>query len=372
MKRILFVIYSLLLILITIYTWGFVNVNFPFKTFTSLSQLIYAHRAAATALYAGFIAVMFVFYGYFILLVKRKQVGLRFVLTIIAVTGIVLFFSFPAFAYDIFNYIATAKVAFLYRENPYVVMPIEIPNEPMLAFMQAANKVALYGFVWILLTFVPWLVGMGNLIFTVFTFKAYMLLFYGICLYLIWRLSEKNLLALTFFALNPLVILETMISAHNDVVMMALALAAFYFFKNNKFILSVSFLFLSIFIKFATVALIPIFIYVIYERSKQRKINWNKIWLWSAIAMYIPFFLSPLREEIYSWYLIWPLTFVSLVLEEKLLAWITVGLSFGLPFRFAPFLYTGEWSGVTPFIKKIVTFIPPAITTAYYEIRKKI
>ena len=372
MKRLFFIGYALILLSVTIISWGFVDTNFPIKILPAWNAFIFSHRYISTAIYTVSDIALFACYGFFMWLVVKNQADLKFILTLIIITVALLFFSFPAFAYDIFNYVATAKVAFFYHENPYVVMPIEIPNEPMLAFMHAANKVALYGFVWILLTFVPWLAGLGNLILTVFAFKAYMLLFYGICLYFIWRISEKNLTALTFFALNPLVILETMISAHNDVAMMALALAAFYLLKKNKTVMSVIFLFLSVFIKFATLALIPVFIYVIYSRHKKRKIVWDKVWMWSAIAMYIPFFLSPLREEIYSWYLIWPLTFVSLVLEEKLLTWITVGFSFGLPFRFAPFLFTGDWGGFTPLIKKMVTFLPPAITASYYEIRKKI
>ena len=41
-------------------------------------------------------------------------------------------------------------------------MPIEIPNEPYLAFTRAANKTALYGPVWILLTAIPHLLGQGD------------------------------------------------------------------------------------------------------------------------------------------------------------------------------------------------------------------
>ena len=76
--------------------------------------------------------------------------------------------------------------------------------------------------------------------------------------------------------------------------------------------------------------------------------------------MYLAFFLSPLREEIYAWYFIWPLSFVAI----SDIRWLTVvsgGFSLGLPLRFAPYLATGSWSGITPLVKKIVTFVPPMV-----------
>lgn len=371
MKRLFLFIYSLILICLAIFSWGFIDINFPLHGAYDLSRIVWLHRDLSTVIYLFFVTALFVCYGYLLYLVFMKKVHTKYIFTVIGITVVILFFSWPAFAYDIFNYIATAKLTFIYKENPYLVMPIEIPNEPMLAFMHAANKVALYGFVWIALTGIPLALGFGNLLATVFTFKGFVLLFYLLLLWLIWQISGKNLKALTFFALNPLVILETMVSGHNDVVMMAPALAAFYAFQKNKVIFSVLFLFLSIFIKMATIVLVPVFVYLFYMRFKHRKTDWEIIWQWSALLMFAAFFFAPIREEIYSWYLIWPLTFAALALKNNLLVWISIGFSFGLPLRFAPYLFTGEWSGITPAVKKLVTFIPPALTAVYYEIRKK-
>ena len=372
MKRLLFIGYILILLLMTIFSWGFVDANFPVKFLPAFNALIFSHRDISTAIYTSLEIALFIFYGFFVRLASKKKTDPTFVKTLIILTIIILFFSWPAFAYDIFNYIATAKLTFFYHENPYLVMPIEIPNEPLLTFMHASNKVALYGFVWILITAVPWFLGASNLLLTVFTFKALEVVFYLVSLILLWKLSNKDQKALAFFGLNPLVTNETLISAHNDIVMMALTLASFYFFQKKRSWLAVFLLFLSIFIKFATLALIPVFIYLFYLQHKGLKINWDKVWKWSAILMYVPFFLSPLREEIYSWYLIWPLTFTALALREELLAWITAGFSFGLPLRLAPFLFTGSWGGETPLIKKIITSVPPIITAGFYELRKKI
>lgn len=290
---------------------------------------------------------------------------------LIILTASILFFSFPAFSNDIFNYIATAKVTYLYRENPYIVMPIEIANEPMLDFTHAANKIALYGPSWILLTAIPHFAGLGNLILTIFVFKAFIILFYLGLVWLIWQLSGKNTLSLAFFALNPLVVIETLVTAHNDVVMIFFALFSFYLLQRGKNLYSIFSILSSIFIKFATIFLLPIYTYTLFHTWKNNKIDWNKIWLWSAISMYVIFILSPLREEMYSWYFIWPLTFTALLLKARLsisykaLLYISLAFSFGLLFRFAPFVYTREWGGITPNVKMLVSFIPPLVMLIY-------
>ncbi len=367
-----FILYGLFLFIFSLFTWSFVDTNFPLKTPLYMLNLAYAQRGLITAIYSAMVLVLFLFYARFLWLARRGQMKKNRLFRLIAITVVILFLSFPVFSYDIFNYIATAKVTFFYRENPYIVMPVEIPNEPMLAFMHAANKIALYGPTWIILTSLPYFFGFHSLLFTIFAFKAFILIFYLGLTWTIWHVSEKSIQSVIFFALNPLVMLETLVSAHNDVVMMFFALSSFYFLKKQRFILSAILLLSSIFIKFATIVLVPIYVYTCYRVFRKEKINWSTIWMFSALALYIMFLLSPLREEIYSWYFIWPLTFVSLLPLNSLLSFVSIGFSLGLLFRIAPYLYTKEWGGITPLVKKMVTFVPPGIMGIYYAIRKKI
>ena len=88
--------------------------------------------------------------------------------------------------------------------------------------------------------------------------------------------------------------------------------------------------------------------------------------------MFIIFLLSPLREEMYSWYFIWPLTFVALLNAGRLMriiGFVSLAFSLGLLFRFAPFIYTRDWSGITPLVKTLVTFIPPLVAIVYIYLR---
>src|SRR5260221_3326430 len=114
-------------------------------------------------------------------------------------------------SYDIFNYIATAKVLFLYHENPYIIMPIEFLGDPFLLFMHAANKLALYGPFWIIMTGIPFLFSVKNFILSLLLFKLFVASFYfGTILF--FNKLAKNLLSIFVFGLNPLVIIETSVS----------------------------------------------------------------------------------------------------------------------------------------------------------------
>ncbi len=364
------IIYALLLASTAIFSWGFVDANMPIRTLPFLYNLVVGQRPLATAMYVVLQVLLFIWYTLLLFLVHRKRIRTNHLIVLIAIAVGILFFSFPGFSYDLFNYIATAKVAYFYRENPWVVMPIEIPNEPMLRFLHASNKVALYGPSWILLTAIPHLLSMKNLLLAVFTFKALVFAFYAGLLWLIWKIS-KSAFSLAFFALNPLVTAETLVSGHNDVVMMFLALWAFLLLEKNRIIWSLVILTASVLIKGATIALIPLYVWVTVKKLRDEKIAWDTVWFWAAISMYAIFLLSPLREELYAWYLIWPLTFVALIKDWSILHTIALGFSLGLPLRLAPFLYFRNWGGVTPLVKRLVTFIPPAFAILGYAIDKK-
>lgn len=362
----LYYIYGIILSAYTILTWAFVDPRSNLPGILWLQPLVYFKRIYPTIWYTGTVAILFVWYLWILAKVKRDSVTSKTIWWVILCSVVLLILSFPVTSNDIFNYIATAKVAFFYKENPYLVMPIEIPNEPMLTFLNASNKVSLYGPFWIALTALPYAIGAGNLLFTIFAFKLFIVGWYLMLCYLIWKLSGKTTWNLAFFALNPLVVLTTLVDAHNDVVMMALALLAFLAVKHKRYLMSALFMFASILIKGATVFLVPVLFWYIYRKKQGKPLNSERIWQAASIAMYIIFFLSPVREELYAWYFIWPLTFLSLLKKESILTAASFGWSFGLMLRVVPFLYTRSWSGITPMVKKIVTIVPPIVCLLLY------
>lgn len=359
--------YLSIIFLFFLFSYLFIDPNFTYLE-DLYSGFYSVHRNLASLVYLLLLMAMF---GVYILILKntsRVEYQKRFLL-FMAVVGI---FSYPAiFSYDIFNYIATAKVAFFYFENPYIIMPIEFTQDPILQFTHAANKLALYGPVWIILTGVPFILSSGNYLMSIILFKLLTVSFFLGTVLLIWKIT-KNKFSVLFFSLNPLVLIETFISSHNDIVMMFLALLSFYFLTSKKIIYAILFLILSILIKYAAIFLLPVFIYTLYKLFNGMSIDWRKIWLFAFISMFIIFIFSFLREEIYPWYAIWPMTFLALIPEKKNLIIIFIALTFGLMLRYVPFMLIGTHFGITPISKTVLTFIPPLFVFGLTIFKKKI
>lgn len=352
-----------LLVLLTVFSYLFIDANLPFFN-TFYTGFVTRFRSITAVMYALFIITISGFYLF--LIAKRKVLSLEKLKRLIITSSVVLLFAYPAMlSYDIFNYITTAKVIFFYHENPYITMPIEFLGDPNLAFTRAANKIALYGPAWIVFSGIPYLLGLQNLILTVFSFKICILLFYMATVYLLWKMT-KNSFSVLLFALNPLVLIETLVSAHNDIVMVFFALLALFLAKHNKLRFGILSLIMSILIKYATVVLLPLFFYVAYTKKQKKKVDWEKVYAIAVVVMFVPFLAAPLREEIYPWYVIWLLAFAVLIPKKTYLLSFVVALSFSSLLRYLPVLYTGSYFGATPIVKELLTFVPLVAFTIFW------
>lgn len=366
-RNALFILYGLTLLCFAFFTYLFVDQNLIYlKLFYTGFAVI--NRGVITIIYFIFIFIFFVFYWIFILFFKNRKLDAKELKLLILATIIITLFSYPAMlSYDIFNYITTSKVLYSYHENPYIVMPIEFKGEPFLSFTHAANKIALYGPFWLLLSGFPYLLGFENFIFILFNFKLISVLFYLGTIYLIWKIS-KNIFSVAFFALNPLVITETLISGHNDIIMMFLAVSALLFINKKRIILGLILLLLSILIKYATIFLIPVYLYLICYVIRNKNIDKERIFNLSALSMFVIFLLSLFREEIYPWYAIWFLIFISInsqAFKKRFLFLVSV-FCFSLLLRYMPFMLWGTHFGITPVVKAGFTFIPSIVVILFY------
>lgn len=371
MKKTLFVLYAFFLLGFTLFSYLFIDPNLIYLK-NIYSGFAFDNRALITILYTWSVSVFFIFYSIFVWLGIKKKLKFKDVIILISITIGCLILSYPAMlSYDIFNYIATSKALFFYHENPYVVMPIEFTGDPLLSFTHAANKIALYAPFWIILTGIPYMLGLGNFIVGLFSFKIFIAIFYLATIILIWKMS-KNIVSVILFSLNPLVVIETLISGHNDIVMIFFALLSFTMLVKKRIFLAIFLFALSILIKYATLLLIPVFLYMLWKIIKGQEINWKIIFYVSSLLMFAGFLLSPIREEIYPWYAIWFLPFTSLLYKNKILNYLSISLCFGLLLRYAPFMYLGTYLEPTPTIKQIVTLIPTILLSLFYVLKKKI
>ena len=149
-------------------------------------------------------------------------------------------------------------------------MPTELLGEPMLGFTRAANKLALYGPVWILATWIPYVLSFGNVLVALYTFKLLVIASYVTIGILICKMT-KNARNVLFFAFNPLVIIETFVSGHNDTFMMALVLYGIYLCRSNQLFAQIAgwgFMIASVLVKGATIMVLPVFIFSVTYQTK--------------------------------------------------------------------------------------------------------
>lgn len=346
----------------------------------SFQYIGYFNRPLSTLLYTVLLLFLFLFYGLFLKLGNKNKLTRKQVWILLFITTAILTFSYNAFSYDLFNYIFDAKIITYYHQNPYMHKALDFPQDKMLGFMHWTQRTYPYGPVWLALTIPLSYSGLQIFLVTFFLFKLLMSAsFLGTCYY-IEKISKKlfpknSLFNLVFFAFNPLVLIESVVSAHLDIVMIFFAMIAVWFLINKKYILTGILLSISIGIKYAIVFLIPVFIlvYLIMQGERRRDKEERK----NIILSSLPLTLYPLEnlflissilmisavisESYWSgnfqpWYLV-PVLSIAVFLAKKIYVIIpTIIISFFALLQYALFLSRGDWNPPVPTILYTMLF----------------
>lgn len=323
-----------------------------------------------------FVLIVLIFANYLLILKNFEKLKLnsrKNFWQFLIIISLPLIISYNGLSHDLFNYIFNAKMVVEYGTNPHIKTALDFANDPMLRFMNNTHTPAPYGYGWTALSLVPYVAGLGKFLSTFFVFK----LFAFLSLLLTLLISEKflkkeNYQKLAVFFFNPLVLIEILSSAHNDLWMLAPALLAVYLaseFKNKKLmriILIALLMAFSISIKFATVVLLPFIGYFLIEN----KLGKWKLGIWKykfelmSLAMFAPL-LTERSKQFLPWYLLWSLIFVPMV---KIKFWRNLLIVFSLSalLRYLPWFYYIPWmsfhldtSSLEP-LQKAVTWLIPA------------
>lgn len=281
-----------------------------------LQYLGFYQRPISGAIFILISVLLFIFYIYFLSI--SKKFSSRNLVVIIGAIFIILVFSYNAFSYDLFNYIFDAKILTFYHQNPYLFKPLDFVSDPMLSFMRWTHRVYPYGPSWLILTAPLSFIGANIFLVTFFLFKALIGLSFLGSSFLVYKISEitdsnNKVFNTVFWSLNPLVIIEGLVSAHNDFSLVFFSLLAIYLYLKKKKFSSFFSLIFSIGIKYLSFILLPIFGYLLYLEKKGRKVNWNKIFLLSLVLSLIPLAAVVYRTTFQPWYLIFPLSFAALI-----------------------------------------------------------
>ncbi|MDH3674002.1 MAG: hypothetical protein OES12_00795 [Anaerolineae bacterium] len=217
--------------------------------------------------------------------VSSKQVGRdtsaiagRAVIWASAVLALILIFAYPLTAIDLFIYAIRTRGWGLYNLQPLSTPPEALPrSDPWLGlageWIDAASP---YGPLWEGLSLGAFYLSGGDLLPHLFALKIIGGLAYLGCTWLIFDILRQTqpdwaIAGAIAFAWNPLVLFESVLNAHNDIVMALFLLAAIWVFVQmdqrrsgvNASLLALLFCVLvtmSILVKFVTIIIVPFFL----------------------------------------------------------------------------------------------------------------
>lgn len=345
-------------------------------------QIGYFNRPLSTVLFLGITGFMFALYGITLNLIRKNTVDRKLLWKIIIATSVILFFSYNAFSYDLFNYIFDAKIFTHYGQNPYEYKALDFPSDPMLSFMHWTHRTYPYGIGWLFLTVPLSFLGFGYFLLTFYLFKLLMLSsFIGSC-FLIEKIAKKTnsnvLFPVAAFALNPLVLIESLVSAHNDSVMMALGLFGIYMFLEKRYIASLAGVIGSIFIKYATVLIIPAIIAKGFFPAKGSAASGRKnefFFYILIISMAISILLAAYRTNFQPWYLLYVLSFAAFVSNRYFVLIPVFLISFAAILQYVPYLYLGNWNPPVPIVLNwimIASIIASVVLIAVWKLKQRL
>lgn len=210
----------------------------------------------------------------------NASASLRVLVTLQAIAGIVLAFSPVTFNQDPTAYILYSRLFGVFGVNPYH-LPLAVPQDPIFAAVvplwQSPLPGNLYGPLWTLLTS-----GIAHLqahtsLTTMWITQRLLAVLAGVATTVgVFRIvrrfaaDKRDALArVAIFAFHPLVILETAVNGHNDMIMTSAAVWAFALLEDAPLAAGLL-LGASVACKYVSIVLAPFFLIILWHAHNRR------------------------------------------------------------------------------------------------------
>lgn len=366
--QLLYVLFGLVLSVVTLYSYTQIDLNLTLSSNTYyqflqnlLIRLGYFNRALSVGIFLSLLSVLFAWYIFLLYLIRKKLITASVTIWFIVLSVGLLFFAYPAFSHDIFNYMFDARILTKYHANPYMLKALDFPSDLWIRFMHWTHRTYPYGPIWLLLTAPLSILGMEKFVLTLWLYKLLFALFHLGNIYLLWLILKKTdpentLSGVAFYAFNPLILIESLVSPHNEVIMLFFLLLAVYFgFIKKKEVYGFISLILSAGIKFITFILLPLFMY----RHKSKKVfGLDPFLKLSILLLSLPLIFQIISREPYPWYFILFIGLGALLSRNLHMKLFLVGISVGSLLRYTPFLYSGEYTLNNAFAQNVLFAVP--------------
>ena len=229
-----------------------------------------------------FIIFLFLFIGYFYIVKnykktfeKRKDI-IKYIIIVAVLFTVIL----PMTTTDIFYYIATGWGEAKYGINPYYTSIKQLKEDRDITDDEILNKMPkvweeqkiVYAPAWPLVCKVLSFLSFGSLPAALLIFKLFNLILHIFNCWLVRKTSGKDVVGI-IYALNPLILFETLTNVHNDVLLLTFILLGIYFiFKKKKMplniVLGVICFAIATSIKYVPILFIPFILLYTFRKDK--------------------------------------------------------------------------------------------------------
>lgn len=361
MSKLIAISYFLITISLFVYSYGFVDLNLTlsshplvFNFVSWVQQLVYFDRGLSLKIFVALITLLFLLYTG-TLVHSSTRASTLFPWRFIALISLILALAYPMLSSDVFKYLFVAKEIVLYHANPYLVTPNAFPDDTWIRFMRWVHTTTPYGPVFTITTIPYYLLGMGKFVPILYLFKLDQLAWYFLTIWVIGRLAKHRVTTQLYFALNPLILMEWLVNAHNDAMMIALLMLSIYLLTIQKRVWSLITLLLSIGVKYVTIFFLP-FIFL-------KKMSLSLIVHCSLIILFLAPLLYHYSWQYQPWYATWLIPLAALS-PHRWVRWTVATYSLSVFTRYLYFVGSGSWLG-TPLQHALMTFLPPALILVY-------
>lgn len=205
---------------------------------------------------------------------------------------------YPVGALDVFDNIFYGRMAAFHGANPLLTAPDAFASDPLYPYAAWTWWPIPYGPIWAAVDAVLSRLSNGELLPGLVAFKALNLGLYAACTGLIIAILRRAApgyaaAGAVLFAWSPLVLLEGLASAHNDLGLMVLVLLAFHLHQRGRSLWGLAALLASVLVKFVPLALIPLFLVAGWRSARDRgRFLWGAgaLLALSAAVLYRPYY----------------------------------------------------------------------------------
>jgi hypothetical protein len=199
---------------------------------------------------------------------------LKGVLAICLLTGL-LWLAPPFLTTDFMDYLAWGRLLAIWKVDPFSVPSAVVVGDPWLHLSSWSNTVAVHGPLMVLMMGGIVKLAGGNMPGALIIFKGIMAMIHGLTGLTLYGAARTvaprwaPTLAL-LYCLNPLVLVETINSLHDDALMLLFVTLSFWAWAKEKEWWALVALGVAILVKYVALMFLPLMVLVIWRRSQRR------------------------------------------------------------------------------------------------------